>query len=72
MRHRVKFRQNRLHGFGDIAFSIFKMAADRHPGFVERILEGRAKSTCKFLSWCKIWLVRCSSFDNTKFECFAR
>ena len=57
IRHRAKFREDRLNRSGDMAdFRFFKMAAVRHLGFVLRVLGPPTKSTWWSLLLCKIWL----------------
>jgi len=45
-------------------FDFSNMAAFRHLGFVMRVFGPPTKGIWWSLSLCKIWLYRCSSFDN--------
>ena len=65
MRHRTKFREDRLNRSGYMAdFRFFKMAAVSHLRFALRVFGPPTKSICWSLSLCKIWLESVCGFDN--------
>ena len=51
-------------------FLIFKIEAVRHLEFVVRMLGPPTKSIWCCLTLCKMWLDRCSSFDNMQVVVF--
>ena len=59
----------RLQRYGDLTV-FFKMAADRHLGFIERLLGPPTMTFWWSLSLCTFSWNRCSSFDNMRLSIF--